>query len=238
VTEELSRELGAVGIRGRLRARILAEASEHLLDGAAQDFGDPRMLARQFAEELGAAEARRAARWSFAALALAGCVYAAAFLQLSARGGDVIGPQLAAAVGMILLPQVSFVAGALAPVARSPRIAVRRASLGLAAGAGSLGCAWALGWRSGLPLAVAGIALGVAAVATVRAARIRTATAPFELQLSWRAALVVAAFAALAVGVAGASGGDPGEGVRNALAESIACMSGFAVFGKAIGIRR
>ena len=143
-----------------------------------------------------------------------------------------------------MLPQVSFVGGVLAPLARTPRLALRRAALGLAAGAASLGCAVLFTWEFGLHVPwLWAVAPGLAAAAlaagyTVRAARIRTTAAAPELAFTWRQALGVAALVGLAVGVAGASGGDPGEGVRNFVGESLACMSGFALFGRAMGIRR
>ncbi len=248
---ELSRELAAVGIRGRLRRRILAEAAEHLRDGSAEEFGDPRVIARQFAEVLGASMARRAALLSFGALAIVGVAYAVVVVSISRAGSprDIWGgvdPPLGflAALGLIVLPQVSFVGGVLAPLARTPRHAVRRAALGLAAGAASLVCAVVftvqfslhvpLLWAVAPGLAAAAVAAGYAA----RAARIRTTAAAIELALTWRQALGVAILAALAVGLAGASGGDPAEGVRNFIGESVACMSGFALFGRAMGIRR
>jgi hypothetical protein len=241
VIEQLSRELAAVGVRGRDRERILAEAADHLASGPAAEFGDPKVLAAQFAEVLGAARARRAAWVAFGALALAGGAYALAFWTLNAQGRELGNPrQLAAAVGLILLPQVSFVGGLTALVARTPRLALRRTLLGLVAGAGTLACAAVLTQRPlvVVPLAVAGAALAAAAAETVAAARIRTTATASEPALTWRQGLAIVLLAAAAVGVAGASGGDPGEGVRNALVESVAAMSGFAVLGRAIGIRR
>ncbi len=248
--DELARELSAAGIRGRPRSRILAEASDHMSCDPEARFGEPRAIAAQFAEELGTVEARRAARGSFAALALAGVAYALAFWKLQASppvdilGGRHAGLGFAAAIGLILLPQVSFVAGLLAPLSSSSRVAVRRAALGLAAGAGSLACALVFAWEFRLHTAVlwtlapAGAALLAAGAVTVRAARIRTTAPARDLELPWRFALLVAALAALAVGIAGSTGGDPGEGIRNALVESVACMSGFALLGKYMGLRR
>ncbi|HET7043628.1 MAG TPA: hypothetical protein VFI37_02155 [Gaiellaceae bacterium] len=249
--DELSRELAAVGIRGRVRARILAEAAEHLREGPAEDFGDPRTLARQFAEAVGTAEARRASRVSLGALVAVGTVFAIVLVSIMRAGSprDIFGggdPPLGflAAVGAVVLPQVSFVAGVLAPVARTPRNALRRAAVGLAAGAGSLGCAvlFAVQFQLHVPwLWAAAPGVAAAAVAggyTARAARIRTGAVVAELTLSWRQALAVAALVAVAFGVAGASGGDPTEGIRNAVGETIACLSCFAVSGKYLGLRR
>jgi hypothetical protein len=266
VIAELARELAAVGIRGRLRARILAEVDDHLRcdpEGVAR-FGEPKAVAARFAEELAPVEARRAARGSFAALALVGAAYALVFLQLTTSppedvlGGRQAGVGLAAAVGLILLPQVAFVAGVLAPLGRSPRAAVRRAGVGLAAGAGSLACALVFAWEFRLHTAVlwatlpALCAVAGAGALAVRAARIRPAAAPAGDLFDdlgplvpavlrgrpWRFALVVTGLAAVAVGIAGASGGDPGEGVRNAVAESTACLGCFALLGRYLGLRR
>jgi len=238
VIEELARELAAVGIRGRLRRRILAEVGDHLAADPGAPLGDPKVLAAQFAEVAGGGAATRAARGSFAALVLAGAVFAVAFRQLSASTHDVSDGGLAAAVGALVLPQVSFVGGILAPLARTPRHAVRRAALGLVAGAGSLGCVYALGWTRPAPLVAAGAALAVAAVLVARAARFRVPGAGPEIVLTWRQGLALTLLAAVAVGIAGASGGDPGEGLRNALGETVAAMSGFAVSGKYLGLRR
>ncbi len=119
---ELRRELRARGIRGQMCARILTECAHHLQSGeaTAEQFGDPRVLANDFAGELGADASRRAATRSFAALGVAGAVYASAFVSLafahppSEMFGSTLGA-LAFAI-VIFAPQVAFVAGALALV--------------------------------------------------------------------------------------------------------------------------
>jgi hypothetical protein len=244
---DLRAELRAVGIRGRTARRILVETSEH----DAAELGDPRALAQEFADALGTAEARRATRLSFLALVVVGSAFVAMFISLTRAGrpqdifagGD---PPVGfiAAVGLILLPQVSFVGGVLALVARTPRLMLRRAALGLVAGALALVCGIVFSVQFALHtpwlwVAAPGLAVALAAGAyAVRAARIRTRTTAPELTLTWSQAVLVAALAAAAVGVAGASGGDVGEGLRNAFVESVAVMSGFATLGRAIGIRR
>jgi hypothetical protein len=187
--DRLSIELGRVGIRGRLRGRILAEATDHLADGDPENFGDPVDLARQFADELGTAAAGRSALRAFAALGLAGAAYAVAGIAL---GGQELGaaPQPALAVlatlGAIVLPQVSFVAGALGAVrawrrrrervtpAAEVRLLLQRTAIALAAGVGSLACAalYAFEYRAGL-----GAAWGDAAIAAAGAALIPVAAA-------------------------------------------------------------
>jgi hypothetical protein len=202
--ERLSTELGRVGIRGRLRDRILIEAADHLAEGEQAHFGDPAELAQQFADELGTATARRSAFRAFAALAMAGAAYAVV-------GGSLGRPDVAGApepalgvlatVGAIVLPQISFVAGSLAALlawrrrseavlaAADVRLLLRRTGIALGAGGGALACAalYALEYRSGLGTAwshvgiaaagTASIAVVTAAAATVRAARVRTQAA-------------------------------------------------------------
>ena len=67
---DLRRELAAVGIHGRERDRILAEFADHLAYDPDAVLGDPRELAQQFADDLATDTTRRAALWTFGALAL------------------------------------------------------------------------------------------------------------------------------------------------------------------------
>lgn len=76
----LSDALGDAGIRGRHRARILTEFEDHLASDPAANLGEPREIAAQFADELGTDLARRAALRAFGALALAGTLFAIAFV--------------------------------------------------------------------------------------------------------------------------------------------------------------
>ena len=118
--EELSRELIAHGITGRMRRRVLLEADDHLRSDpdAQQRFGSAREVANAFAGELGAQASRRAAVSAFAALGVAGAVYAASFVSLAFAGtpSETLDPALGAlAFAMIIVaPQISFVAGVLA----------------------------------------------------------------------------------------------------------------------------
>lgn len=150
--DECSRALGAVGITGRLRARILVELEDHLACDPGAELGAPRQLACRFADELGTSRARRAAIASFAALALAGGLFTATFL--TAPAGALVGRGHAASPFLgdlgnlmaILFPQLAFVAGVLAglrayrrrgrPVLAGAEAAmiVRRAAVGVAAG--------------------------------------------------------------------------------------------------------
>ena len=147
----LERELTAAGITGGRRARILEEFADHLACDPQADLGEPGVLARRFADEVGSAQALQSAIVAFTALAVAGLLFAIAFVTsgsgaFGARplGAPALG-RLATGVGL-LAPQVAFVAGTLAllrwlrrrhePVlaAAEARVIVRRAAVGVAFG--------------------------------------------------------------------------------------------------------
>ncbi|HEX3976207.1 MAG TPA: hypothetical protein VHW96_08060 [Solirubrobacteraceae bacterium] len=116
---QLSRELSAVGIRGRLRGRILSEYADHLVCDPEAQLGQPEALARQFADEVGSVRARRAAVTGFGGLALAGTLFGLAFLTsggpafgAAPRGASLVG-QIATGVA-ILFAQIACVSGTLA----------------------------------------------------------------------------------------------------------------------------
>ncbi len=149
--DELWRALTAVGISGALRRRIAAEIDDHLDCDPAAELGAPAALAAQFADELGTNRALRAARWSFAALALAGLLFGGAFVGSppAAFGAAPSGTPLLGAMARvvaILAPQVAFVAGLLAALRTVRRrrttvipraeasVIVRRAWVGFAFG--------------------------------------------------------------------------------------------------------
>jgi hypothetical protein len=116
----LGKELRRVGIRGRARARILAEAADHLAEGDEAQFGDPRDLAQLFADELATQATTRAAFVSFAALGAVGAAFALGWIAMIAGGtADITSAAflpvgLAAAFALIACPQISFAAGVLA----------------------------------------------------------------------------------------------------------------------------
>jgi hypothetical protein len=197
-TNQLSQELTSAGISGRLRRRIVAEIADHLACDPEADLGEPRELARQFADQLGTSRARRAAVASFGALALAGILFAAALVAsphavfgAAPPGAQVLGR---VATGLALLaPQIAFVAGVLAALravqrrrravlpAAEATVIVRRAALGVAAGIATmvgLGLiaveyrAHVPGWWATLAevSAAVGIAALVAAIPSVAAA--------------------------------------------------------------------
>jgi hypothetical protein len=200
--DELADELARRGIRGAARRRILDEVDDHLrsdLDSQ-ERFGAPAELANEFAAELGAHASRRAAIVGFAALAVAGVVYAVAFVSLTIAGQptETLEPALGAfaLAATVIAPQVAFVAGSLALVRAWRRrgramptaelsILRRRTLVGLAAGAVTMG-ALALyayeftpvlaGWWKALTYSAAvpaAVLLVAAAVPTLRAARFK-----------------------------------------------------------------
>ena len=153
--DELYRELTTVGITGRLRARITDEIDDHLQCAPEADLGDPQLIARRFADELGTARARRAGLTSFAALAVAGVLFAVAFasspppafgalpsgIGWGARLGNwasVIAPQVAFAAGLLaLLRALRRRHAAVMPRAEA-RMLLRRATVGVVAGLASM----------------------------------------------------------------------------------------------------
>jgi hypothetical protein len=129
----LWKELTAVGIRGRARARIVAEAADHLAEGEEEQFGDPRELAQLFADEFATQATTRAAFGAFAALGLAGAGFAAGWILIVLEGtADITSASflplgLVAAFALIACPQISFAAGLLA-LLRAERLRRLRAA--------------------------------------------------------------------------------------------------------------
>lgn len=153
--DELHRELTAVGITGRQRSRITEEIEDHLQCDPNADLGAPELLARQFADELGSARARRAGWASFAALALAGLLFGVAFLTAPGHAfasvpAGVSWPGRVGNWAVVIAPQVAFAAGLLALlrawrrraqrviVAAEARMILRRATVGVFAGLASM----------------------------------------------------------------------------------------------------
>jgi hypothetical protein len=149
--ESLNRELDAAGIPARRRARIVAEFADHLECDPQAQLGEPKELARQFADQLGTVLARRAAVFAFAALAVAGLLFTFGVLRGQGRffaSASSARPVLGDVGGWftVLGAQVAFAAGVLAALRayRSrqegvvPReeavMIVRRAGVGVGAG--------------------------------------------------------------------------------------------------------
>jgi hypothetical protein len=202
VIDELGRELAAVGIRGRQRERILAELTDHLACDPDARLGEPRDLARQFADELATDAARRTAFATFVALAVVAAAVGLAQQTLPTvpdiTGGRSTFLVAVATLMMILGAQIAFAAGCLAAL-RAVRVEGphdvplirRRSAVALAAGASTaLGSAlYAVnfhavvpGWWFALALAGAGAAalpLALSTAAYVRGAGVQvSADAP------------------------------------------------------------
>ena len=277
--DELSHELAAHGIRGRTRRRILLEADDHLRSDpdAQRRFGSAREVANTFAAELGAQASRRAAVSAFAALGVAGAVYAVSFVSLgfASPPTETLAPAhggLAFAV-MIVAPQVSFVAGALAllrtlrrrreRVIPTSELVVIRRRTGLAILFGLLTMvalslyayefrAELAGWWLTLTYtstAGASVLLALAAAPALIATRLRPQVGgeagdvfadvgPSFGDDPWRFARLVAIAAGLLVWLAAAAQGDPFDGLIQGAFEGLACLGGFAVLGKYLGLRR
>lgn len=279
--DSLARELAGVGIRGRRRARILAEFSDHLECDPKAELGDPRELARQFADQLGTVLARRAAFVAFAGLALAAALFAAgvltarrSFFASASSARPVLGD-----VGgwlTVLGAQVAFAAGVLAALRAFrhrqagvvPReeavMIVRRAAVGVGAGlltmigfglsALALRGHVAGSWET-LALILSGAgSLTLLAVAPVvlAAARLRPVAAggagdlyedlgplvPRRLQGStWTLAIVLALAIAVALTVFGVIHDDGYDGALRGLTDGFACLAGFGVLGRYLGLR-
>ena len=199
---ELSDELGAVGIRGSRRRRIIAEVADHLASGGeVETFGTPRLIAQRFADELATAGTRRLAWLSFFALAPVGIGFGLLFV-LMRPGPDITSAStlpvgLTAAFGMVLAPQIALASGLLALAlgwriraetvapAAALRVLRRRVAVALACGALTLTAvatygfeysAQLPGWWPIAAYAIAGtllLPLGAAGVALSRTARLR-----------------------------------------------------------------
>ena len=272
---ELGRDLEQVGIRGRLRHRILAESEDHLRSDpeALERFGSPAELANTFAAELGTRATRRAAVGAFAALAFAGAVFAVSFLtapfaEQPAPDTWPLLAQLALPV-LILAPQVAFVVGSLAllRVLRRPEQALptdeltvinRRTGVALASGLLTMAALGVIAfelrddvaaWWVALTLAGSAVAtplLLLAALPTASAARMHPHVAGSAGDLfddlgfrtdPWRFARLLAIGLGIVVFLAAAVQGDPFDGAVNAAAEALACLGGFALFGRYLGLR-
>ena len=198
--DDLSRELAAVGIRGRRRARILAEFSDHLACDADARLGDARMLAAQFADDLATEAARRTAYATFGALGAVALAVGLPQLTLptapditGGRSAFLVGP---ATLAMILGAQVAFAVGCLAAL-RALRfrgvheVALLRRRIAVALAAGSLTAAgsaiYAVNFWNVVPRWWAILAVSTAAIAAAPLAATAFAFARAgEIQVSRR----------------------------------------------------
>jgi hypothetical protein len=278
--DDLGRELRLHGIRGTRRCRILAEVIDHLNEDPSAEarFGTAAEVANAFAAELGAQASRRAAVSAFAALGVAGAVYAASFgsLSFASTSSETLDPALGALAfaAMIVAPQVSFVAGALALLrtlrlrgervipTRELVVIRRRTGVALLFGLVTMGALSLYGYEFHSSLAGwwvtltyastagASILLALAALPSLAAARVRPKIAGEAGDVladlgherfgddPWRFARVVAVAVGLLVWLAAVVQGDPLDGLVQGVFEGLACLGGFAVLGRYLGLRR
>jgi hypothetical protein len=157
--DALESELKATGIPPKRRTRILTEFSEHLHEDGHAQLGDPRNLARQFADELGTRLARASAFRAFAALAFVGATLVAMVLAVGRMRAlmmstqnhtptpgwaapvllfAVLGGQLALAAGGTALLRAWRLRNKPVINAQEATMLARRAAVGIAAGAVAL----------------------------------------------------------------------------------------------------
>jgi hypothetical protein len=267
VIDELDRELRAAGVPGRRRRRIRLELEDHLACDPSAELGDPHTLARQFADELGTAYARRAGFAIFLLLAPFGLSTVVLFAFASVR---VAYPPLPLTLALVVGVQLAFAGGTLAALrawrlrrlvvipAAEARVLVHRAGLAVAGAAlttvplGYLASGFYPFLWTSRPLAWVTFVTGAAAAllgsaAVLRASRLRpvadgeTHDLSFDLGLDvdpWRIALVIAAVVALCITLAGVVQSDPIDGLARGLADGSLCLAGFAVLGRPLGLRR
>ena len=267
--ESLERELRRVRIPGSRRRRILAELSDHLASDSAAEgrLGDTAALARQFADELGTAFARRASIAAFLALVPVGVLSLALFAVAAVYTTNV---EAGATILLVCGIQLAFVGGTLALLrawrlrragvisTAEARVLRRRAALGLAGG--TMTVAVLAGLSSGRyggvqlshpALAWTTVGVGAASIAAgalvlLHASRlVPVAEGPasdlsFDLGLDmdpWRLALGIAGAVVLCIALAGVAQADPIDGMVRAVGDGLLCLAGFALLGRPLGLR-
>lgn len=281
--DELRRELQRAGLSARRRRRIVAEFTDHLHSDPKADLGEPAVLARQFADELGSWFARAAAFRAFLALAVTGAavlgVFLAAGRMRSFTGVAQAGHATASWTAPVLLvaavaAQVALAAGALALLrawhlrgsrvisAGDSRILLRRASVGMVAGAVTvlslLAAALSLPHVTNSAL-VPGVWIATAASLLCLAAALPTVLAGARTRpvldgpvrdlradlgsllppsiTPLRLALALTFGIAILLTVLGVLADDPYDGALRGLADGAACLVGYALLGGYLGLR-
>ena len=268
---DLARELKARGVRGRSAARVLAEARDHLVEleqahCSIDRFGPSEQIAREIAAELATTRTIRSTYAAFAALALTAATYLG-FMALAGQPDlfsarhEAIG--VAATIGLVLFPQVAFVAGCLALLRALRRRASTQEELGvirsrarIALGAGALTAVsmavWIVEFRQSAWLLVfpllAVLLLAVAAAVVGRAGEPQAPAGdpPGDVfdELGFRMdPWPFAVLFALLVGALGFIGGwvaegDPGSGLVRGAFEAAAVLACFAALGRRLALRR
>lgn len=241
----LDRELRAARIPRTRRLRILAEWEDHLACDPGAQLGDPRTLARQFADELGTVYARRAGFTAFVSLVPFGLAFGILFvLEQPANVATVFGTQLAFVGGTLAALRAWRIRRALVVPGAQATMLLRRAALAT--------CGAALTAAGLFPASVAVASLGcasvlVSAVALVRALRLRPvadgqAAGDLATDLGlgespWRLALLIAGAVALCIAAAGVVQDDPFDGLLRAVLDALLCLGGYGVLGRYLGLR-
>jgi hypothetical protein len=266
---ELQRELAARGVRGRGAARILDEARDHLLElGSVEPFGPADRIAAEVAAQLAATRTVRSTYGAFVGLALTAAMY----LAFMAFGGapdlfsarhEAVG--VASALGLVLFPQIAFVAGCLALLRALRRrgdrtsgeeLGVIRSRAWVALGAGALTAlsmaVWTVEYHQAVWLLVFPLlavpVLAFAALAVAQAGEIQAVSggAPGDVfddlgfrMDPWPFAFLVAALIGLLGFVGGwAVEGDPGSGLVRGGFEGVAVLACFIALGRRLALRR
>lgn len=273
--DRFTEELEGRGVAGRDRRRVLAETEDHLRELAAEHgeeaavsrFGQGGPLAVAIAAQLATSKTIRSTYATFAALATTAFGYIALLAIVHLDGGppdlfsadhEALG--VLAALGLLLFPQIAFVAGGLAllralrrrgrGVLSCQELDVMRRRSAVALGAGGLTvCSmalWALEFRDLAPILALSLAtalpLGVVTVAVVQASGTQAVShGPpddvfDDLRLAgirahpWLFALVVAS-AVAAVAFAV-------DGLILAGLEFAAVLAGFSLLGRLLALRK
>jgi hypothetical protein len=264
--ERLEHELHAAGIPRTRRQRIVAELADHIAcdPGSEARLGDPAALASRFADEVGTVLARRAAFAAFLCLAPLGVLFVGLFTLVSTADVDVavtlalvLGVQLAFVGGSLGVLRAWRLRRRPVVAAAEATVLIRRAALGLVGGAitvggvaGLSGSAPALAWTT---VGVGVVSLLAGAVVLVGAARLRPVAggeaAGLELDLGplvppvlgdggWPIAVAAAGVVALAIALAGAVVGDGIDGLVRGVGDGALCLTGFALLGRPLALRR
>lgn len=235
---------------------------------AEERLGAPAALAGQFRNELGTRFTRRAAVASFLALVPLGILVAALFTFAAVYTTDVepgatialvLGVQLAFSGGTLALLRAWRLRRVVVVSAAESRVLRRRGALGLAGGGVVVAvlAALATGRDGGLQLshpALAWTTVGVGAASIFAGALIlvgagrfgpvgegAAADLSFDLGLDatpWRLACWIAGAVVLSIAVAGVAQADPIDGLVRAVGDGVACLAGFALLGRPLGLRR
>jgi len=176
----------------------------------------------------------------------------------------ILGSQLAFVGGTLALLRAWRTRREIVVTAAQAGVLLRRAALGVAGGvltvggiaAGAQSAEGVASWFAPLAYstaAVGAVTLSAAGLALGRAYQLRpvaagTASGDLESDLgplvpstlrgsTWRLALAIAGLVAVCIAIAGVIQNDPFDGIGRALFDGLACLAGFAVCGRFLGMR-